>query len=327
MNKLWYVKMKSCYFLWIPEWPQGSPELPIPNSDLYIIRVEVKGQNILFREAEIIRWKCYPLSLQRNKRPGQPLGLLPACQTINTPPDRRLSDVLHSPVLAPLVAAEQRLHSELLSDIWAPHMISQTELIQQQRKYGESIAFAIRFFLSFVAALHHRCHKLRTFPKHCRNWFLLIWPDETNWWHKSLPSVSHIQTKRVQMQLADGCFPRTVWTTFQVHSQGSVYLFSECRVFFCLFVFLLSCLHAPSLLRTCQKTLDSSSWWRHASTSSRQMRMSSHLPRVTSSACLVRRKVAGGRELSMAGLGGFLATMSVKSKALVGVFTFMRHLV
>lgn len=218
MNKLWYVKMKSCYFLWIPEWPQGSPELPIPNSDLYIIRVEVKGQNILFREAEIIRWKCYPLSLQRNKRPGQPLGLLPACQTINTPPDRRLSDVLHSPVLAPLVAAEQRLHSELLSDIWAPHMISQTELIQQQRKYGESIAFAIRFFLSFVAALHHRCHKLRTFPKHCRNWFLLIWPDKANWWHKSLPSVSHIQTKRVQMQLADGCFPRTVWTTFQVHS-------------------------------------------------------------------------------------------------------------
>lgn len=62
----------------------------------------------------------------------------------------------------------------------------------------ESNAFAIRFFLSFVAALNHRCHKLRTFHKHCRNWFLLIWPDKTNWWHKSLPSVSHIQTEGVQ---------------------------------------------------------------------------------------------------------------------------------
>lgn len=37
--------------------------------------------------------------------------------------------------------------------------------------------------------------------------------------------------------------------------------------------------------------------------------------------------MAGGREHSMAGLGGFLATMSVKSKALVGVFTFMHYAV
>lgn len=146
MKKLWYVKIKSCYLLWIPEWPQGSPELPVPNSDLYIVRVEFKGQTILFREAEIIRWKCYPLSLQRNKRPGQPLGLLPACQTINTPPDRRLLEVLDSPVLAPLVAVEQQLHSELLSDIWAPHMISQTELIQQQWKYGSLMHLQSDFF-------------------------------------------------------------------------------------------------------------------------------------------------------------------------------------
>lgn len=40
------------------------------------------------------------------------------------------------------------------------------------------------------------------------------------------------------MQLADGCFPRTVFTTFQVHSQSSVYLFSDCLFFFvCVFAF------------------------------------------------------------------------------------------
>lgn len=35
-------------------------------------------------------------------------------------------------------------------------------------------------------------------PKHCLRWFLLIWPVHTHWWHKSLPSVSHIQSKLVQ---------------------------------------------------------------------------------------------------------------------------------
>lgn len=35
-------------------------------------------------------------------------------------------------------------------------------------------------------------------PKHCLRWFLLIWPVHTHWWHKSLPSVSHIQSKLAQ---------------------------------------------------------------------------------------------------------------------------------
>lgn len=76
---------------------------------------------------------------------------------------------------------------------------------------------------------------------------------------------------------------------------------------------------SPSFLRTCQKTAGSSCWWRRASISSRPTRMSSPLARVTSSAWLARRTAAGGKERSMAGPGGFLATMSVRSKAPVGV--------
>lgn len=83
---------------------------------------------------------------------------------------------------------------------------------------------------------------------------------------------------------------------------------------------------ASPFVRTCQKTVDSSCWWGHVSTSSRPTRMSSPLIRVTSSAWLVRRTVAGGRGRSMAGMGGFLATMSVRSKALVGTSsTSVRH--
>lgn len=77
-----------------------------------------------------------------------------------------------------------------------------------------------------------------------------------------------------------------------------------------------------SFVRTCQKTVDSSCWWGHVSTSSRPTKMSSPLRRVISSACLVRRTAAGGRGPSMAGPGGFLATTSVKSKAPVGTSTF-----
>lgn len=83
---------------------------------------------------------------------------------------------------------------------------------------------------------------------------------------------------------------------------------------------------ASSFVRTCQKTVDSSCWWGHVSTSSRPTRTSSPLIRVTSSAWLVRRTVAGGRGRSMARMGGFLATMSVRSKALVGTpSTSVRH--
>lgn len=77
----------------------------------------------------------------------------------------------------------------------------------------------------------------------------------------------------------------------------------------------------PSFVRTCQKTVVSSCWWGRVSTSSRTTRMSSALTRVTSSAWLVRRMAAGGKGCSMAGLGGFLATMSVRSRALVGTST------
>lgn len=76
---------------------------------------------------------------------------------------------------------------------------------------------------------------------------------------------------------------------------------------------------SPSPLRTCQRTAGSSCWWRRASISSRPTRMSSPLARATSSAWLVRRTAAGGKERSMAGPGGSLATTSVRSKAPVGV--------
>lgn len=163
-------------------------------------------------------------------------------------------------------------------------------------------------------------------PKHCLRWFLLIWPVHTHWWHKSLPSVSHIQSKLAQWNCLMASFRKNsvIHPSMFIHK---ALLWLVLRPSLLFFFFLLHCSHTPSFLRTCQKTADSSYWWRHASTSSRQMRMSSHLPRVTSSVCLVRRKVAGGREHSMAGLGGFLATMSVKSKALVGVFTFMHYAV
>lgn len=78
-------------------------------------------------------------------------------------------------------------------------------------------------------------------------------------------------------------------------------------------------------IRTCRRTADSSCSWRRASTSSRPTRMSSPSPRVTSSAWLVRRTAAGGRGRSAAGLAGSLATMSVRSKALVGSLIWTRY--